>query len=164
MILLTGSTGFLGSHLARELHSTNSAYITTTRKGYNLTNATAVQTMMAKLQEHQYPSIVIHTAALTNVEWCQRDPVLAHDTNCLAVKNIVQAMPKDCRLIYISTDMIYSGPGPHRENSHTESPINMYGLSKYLGEFEAAQAPNHLILRTNFYGWRNKSLTDYIIK
>ena len=169
-ILVTGSTGFLGPHLMVALKDTYPDVVGVSRSGgsdyqYDLTDSNAVQHLLSRAS----PAVIIHAAAMTDVTRCQQEPELAVKVNSGAVKNIVTHMPDGCRLIYISTDMVYSGGGPHREFSKSENPINMYGLSKFMGEFEAARAKNHLILRTNMYGFgarikKSSSLVDFLVQ
>lgn len=52
------------------------------------------------------------------------------------------------RLIHVSTDCVFSHPGPHLEQE-TVSPVGIYGLSKAAGEI--TRAP-HLTVRTSFIG------------
>lgn len=166
-ILVTGSTGFLGPYLVKAFSDLGDIIETSrTSADYqcNLTQEAYVRMMM----EYANPDIIIHAAALTDIEECKKDPSRAIEVNCKATENLVRHAPLGCRFIYISTDMVYSGPGPHRENSRSESPLNMYGLSKYMGEFAAAKHGNHLIVRTNMFGFarseRKSSLVDFLIQ
>lgn len=167
-ILITGSTGFLGPYLMQAFSGLGDI-IGISRSGpgifhLDLTQRERVAQMMLDLK----PDIVIHAAAITDVEECRKNPTKAVEVNCKATENLVKHAPLDCRFVYISTDMVYSGPGPHRENSKSENPINMYGLSKYMGEFAAAKMANHLIVRTNMFGFskteRKSSLVDFFVQ
>jgi dTDP-4-dehydrorhamnose reductase len=117
--------------------------------------------------ENYTPGIIVHAAAMTNVDECGLHPHKAVIANAGMTENLVTHMSKECRFIYISTDMVYSGYGPHKEHSRSENPINMYGMSKFMGEFAAAKATNHLIVRTNLYGKalsaRKSSLVDFFL-
>ena len=67
----------------------------------------------------------------------------------MTIESIVDVLRefKDIFLIHISTDQLYSGEGPHIENKI--NPLNVYALTKRLGEIEASKVPSS-ILRTNF--------------
>ncbi len=167
-VLVTGATGFLGPYLLAEFIKNDTRAIGVSRSGSDyecdLMRADHVHSLMAKTN----PDVIIHAAAMTDVNKCQSNPDEAIKQNAGMTKIIVSLMPPGCRLIYISTDMVYSGTGPHKENSKSENPINMYGMSKFMGEFEAAKASKHLILRTNMYGFsrsKNKtsSLVDFLV-
>lgn len=112
------------------------------------------------------PNVVIHAAAITDIDLCEKQPELAHDVNVKATQNLVSALPNKCLLIYISTDQVYPDTsGPHREGS--EKPCNTYGITKLLGEQAAEGHNNTLILRTNIFGAsrspNRESLSDFFI-
>jgi dTDP-4-dehydrorhamnose reductase len=161
-ILVTGDTGLLGPYL-KMAFSRLGTVEGLARSSCDLTDWDSVRTWMAKTA----PQMIVHAAALTDIDECEKDPNKAVLYNCGMVENIAAHMPGNCRLIYISTDMVYSGNGPHREHSKSENPINMYGMSKFMGEFAAAKVQNHLIVRTNFYGSARSparsSLADFMI-
>lgn len=152
-VLITGATGFLGPYLMEGFSALDSDVIGVSKSAqarqHDLTDEESVRLLM----KDTCPTCVIHAAAMTNVDECEKNPRQAMLVNCVAVRNVVNYLPSGCRFIYISTDMVYSsGKTPHREFSISESPVNVYGLTKYLGEMEACKAPNHLVLRTSFYG------------
>ena len=97
------------------------------------------------------PDIVINTIAMTNVDQCELDHTLCFNTNIVPVKNFYFLnKKKSYKFIHISTDQVYSGNGPHYENS--EKPINSYGWSKMCADYIALNA-SALVLRTNFLGY-----------
>lgn len=163
--MVTGATGFFGPYLMEQI---GKDAVGVARKDADYCCDLTDKAKVMELMEMVKPSCIIHAAAMTDVNLCERTPDMAMSVNVLATRNIVQAMPKDCRIIYISTDMIYSGDyAPHKEFSVSESPLNQYGLSKSLGEFEAAKAKDWLILRTSMFGlaktYRPSSLIDWLI-
>jgi dTDP-4-dehydrorhamnose reductase len=88
---------------------------------------------------------------MTNVDACERHPALAWKNNVLTTRNLVdwcirQIMPP--YFVYISTDQLYDGPGPHNEAA--PSPINVYALTKLWAEDLVKQLQSHLILRLNY--------------
>ena len=112
------------------------------------------------------PDIVVHAAALTDVEGCERDEEAAEVANHRTTANIASSLPADTRLIYISTDQVYPNTtGVHCEG--TEAPENVYGRSKLAGEKVALTHPNSIALRTSFFGRSQTpgrhSLSDFII-
>lgn len=168
-ILITGANGFLGPHLMAAFRKSYTGVVGVARSGgadyqYDLTDPSAVQHLMDRVK----PSVVVHAAALTDVTQCEKNPNLAIKVNSEAVRNIVRSIAPDCKLINISTDMVYSGIGPHKEHSKSENPINMYGMSKFMGEFEAGKAHDYLNIRTNIIGFslgtkRPSSLVDSLV-
>ena len=81
------------------------------------------------------PDVVMHTAALTDVDRCEKDKELAFKINVEGTKAIAEAARKlNAFLIYVSTDYVFDGnKGMYRENDET-SPVNYYGYTKLLGE------------------------------
>ena len=112
------------------------------------------------------PDVVVHTVALTDVDACERDPGAAYAVSVLTTLHLADALaalPGDPMLVYISSDQVYSGRGPHRESE--ASPLNAYGAVKHAGELAAACVRRHLVVRTNFVGHSRggrPSYTDWL--
>ena len=115
------------------------------------------------------PDIIIHTAALTNVDACEADPQLAYQLNVGATLNIAKIANKlDAKLVHISTDQLFDGLGPWEKEEHTPSPLNVYGSTKLQAEEAVLKScPDALVIRTNFYGWGTHlrtSFSDWILR
>ena len=96
---------------------------------------------------------IIHTAAVTNVDQCEKDKKLCHDTNVKGTKNIIDlASSIKARLIYISTASVFSGKEGNYKESDLPDPKNYYNLSKLLGEQIVSEYSLGLILRINLIG------------
>ena len=95
---------------------------------------------------------VVHLAAFTDVDGCERDPDLAHAVNAEGTKNVAHAASETgARLIYISTDYVFDGRSqdPYREEDPV-APLNVYGETKEAGERYVRAVPGHLIVRTSW--------------
>ncbi|AEA46570.1 dTDP-4-dehydrorhamnose reductase [Archaeoglobus veneficus] len=81
------------------------------------------------------PDVIMHTAALTNVDKCEKEKELAFRINVEGTKAIAEAVRKlNSFLIYVSTDYVFDGrKGMYREEDET-NPVNYYGHTKLLGE------------------------------
>jgi len=82
------------------------------------------------------PEVVIHAAAMTDVDGCARDPDAAYRVNALGTQNVALACQSvGCAMLYISTNEVFDGrkTEPYLEFDAT-SPINAYGRSKLAGE------------------------------
>jgi dTDP-4-dehydrorhamnose reductase len=100
------------------------------------------------------PDIIIHCAALTDVDACERDPHRAWQVNVEAPQNIVRAIANQAiQLVYISTDMVFDGKRGNYIETDTPLPLNEYANTKLQGETVALLAPLALVFRTNIYGW-----------
>jgi len=81
------------------------------------------------------PDVIMHTAALTDVDRCEKEKELAFRINVDGTKAIAEAARElNSFLIYVSTDYVFDGSrGMYRENDET-NPVNYYGYTKLLGE------------------------------
>jgi dTDP-4-dehydrorhamnose reductase len=144
-VLITGSNGLLGQHLIPVfLEDSRYEVIASGRgpnrlpaqKGYtyeatNLRDATSVRHL---LEKHQ-PDIVIHAAAMTQVDDCERNKDACWDTNVSATRYLLQAAEKqNAFFIFLSTDFVFDGlQGPYVEEDIV-NPISYYGSSKVAAE------------------------------
>lgn len=110
------------------------------------------------------PDVVIHCAALTNMDLCEKDKDLAYKSNVLATKNLCEVF-NESKFVYISTDNTYGGGDYVYSESDNPSPNNIYGLTKLIGETQVRQlCKNHLIVRTNIYGWDNRNNSNSFLE
>ncbi|MGA2091471.1 MAG: dTDP-4-dehydrorhamnose reductase [Endomicrobiales bacterium] len=158
-ILITGITGQLGTALTDALEDDHEIIglckdsrcpdHTTIRA--DLTNWKAVYDAVTRIN----PDIVIHAAAQSNVDACQRDPDQAYRVNALGTRNIAAACQRfDAVMLYVSTDYVFSGTNAPKEG-YTEfdaqSPTSVYGQSKWQGEeFVRTLLNRYFIVRTSW--------------
>ena len=163
-VLVTGATGLLGPYLA-EAAAALGPVVTSGRRGgerpCDLTDGEAV----AGLVKEVGPGVVLHAAAMTDVDGCQADPEMADRVNRGAVETLARCLAPAARLIMISTDQVYPDtPGPHGEGE--AAPVNAYGRSKLAGERAALERNNTLVARTNLFGPSRTparaSLSDFV--
>jgi dTDP-4-dehydrorhamnose reductase len=99
------------------------------------------------------PNLILHLAAETNLEFCERNPTVAIATNATATMTLAQlAESCDATLVYISTAGVFDGTksGLYTEEDRP-NPIMVYGATKYLGEeLVRALCRRHFIVRA---GW-----------
>lgn len=160
-MLVTGAQGQLGRELEQVLIGED--LILADHADYDLRDRSIGQ-KIAK----QYPHIIIHAAAFTNVDGCERDPLTAFQVNACGTRRVAQgAASIGARLVYISTDYVFDGmqTSPYTETDQVH-PLNMYGWSKLLGEQEAQEAcPDALIVRTSWlYGVHGKNFVKTILQ
>jgi dTDP-4-dehydrorhamnose reductase len=144
-ILLTGSNGLLGQKLVGLLSQMPEIELFATAKGANRLHYSAGYTYLPmditdKNQvittiEKVAPNVVIHTAAMTNVDQCESERELCWEMNVNAVNFLIEACKNtNAFLIHLSTDFIFDGgAGPYDENAKP-SPISYYGESKLAAE------------------------------
>lgn len=157
-VLVTGANGMLGLDLCPLLEQAGHTVLRTDigfREGMTIPeweplDITDTAAVLACIAKHK-PDTVIHTAAYTDVDGCERDPERACRINGLGTWNIAAACAEnDARLVFISTDFVFDGAKttPYTEFD-TPHPLNHYGTSKLAGEkFVAQLCRRHFILRT----------------
>lgn len=140
---MSGGTGLLG----QELKKLDESIITPTRKEMDITK---YETLINQIKKHE-PKIFLHLAAFTDNRKLQNDPENAIYTNIIGTANATLACIKtNIKLVYVSTDYVYSGKkGNYKENDEL-NPVNKYAWSKLGGECSVMQYRNSLIIRTSF--------------
>lgn len=129
-ILITGAAGQVGHALVAALQPQHTV-IPFTHATVDLSQiAAAIRVVEAE------PDLVIHAAAMTNVDGCARDPDQALLVNGLGTRHVALACQKlDVPLVYISTNEVFDGRAtqPYLEYD-SPRPSNPYGYSKWVGE------------------------------
>ena len=142
-ILVTGAFGTVGS----EIRKLDSSLICPTRKELDITNLSQIESNFEKYR----PDVVLHLAAASRKEFDQ-DPKLGLSDNIIGTANIALACAKfNVKLVYVSTDYVYVGDGPHIETEPIAGP-NSFSWSKIGGECAVQIVPKHLILRPSMGG------------
>lgn len=144
-ILITGSNGLLGQKLIDLYVQTEGVELIATSRGnnryptkkgyiYATMDVSDVRNVMDVITKYQ-PHTVIHTAAMTNVDECEKDREGAERLNVDAVEYVVEAANEvGAHLIHLSTDFIFDGQnGPYTEDDEP-NPISYYGETKLAAE------------------------------
>jgi dTDP-4-dehydrorhamnose reductase len=146
-IMLTGGRGMLGRTLQKRL--ARHEIVVADLPDWDITDADA---FLAKTAEAM-PDVVVHCAAMTKVDDCEKSRELAFKLNEEGTRNVAVAC-KACgaRLIAISTDYVFSGEPPREPWAWSETdiprPRTVYGASKFAGEQMAQMIlPEAVILR-----------------
>ena len=100
------------------------------------------------------PDIVINTAAITNVEYCELNPEEAYASNVHFASQVATVCKNlDISLVHISTDHLFSGSNSYSTEDQFLSPVNVYARTKALAEeIVIAEFDKSTIIRTNFFG------------
>lgn len=131
-VLVTGVNGQLGYDVVRELERRNHIPVATDIEEMDITDKDSV---MKYIKDAQVDA-VIHCAAYTAVDNAEDNRELCQKINEKGTENIALACKAlDAKMIYISTDYVFDGEGMDFRNPDDEcAPLNVYGLTKYLGE------------------------------
>ena len=131
-ILVTGSTGQLGSDVVKELLKRGYSTLSPNRSELNLCSEDKIRNYIL----NSNCEAIVHCAAYTQVDKAEDEKDLCIKINATATKHIAKcAKILDIPMIYISTDYVFDGTkdGKYTENDET-NPINIYGESKLAGE------------------------------
>ncbi len=143
-IVITGCKGQLGQALQRAL--AEEQLLGLDLPEWDMTNPACVQTVV----EFQ-PDIVIHAAAMTNVDACEQDPEAAFRVNVLGTHHIALACGQSgAAMVHVSTNEVFDGTlGRPYYEWDTPGPKSVYARSKAAAEFYVRTLLNHFyIVRT----------------
>ncbi|MBD3296185.1 MAG: dTDP-4-dehydrorhamnose reductase [Candidatus Omnitrophica bacterium] len=175
-ILITGSNGMLGGELCGVLGKGNEVF------GLDLSDAGTGGKELegffkADISSGQglkdifgstRPDVVIHAAAMTDVDGCERYKEKAEQINVTGTRNVAEASNAvNADMVYISTDFVFGGRAsePYSESDKT-SPLSCYGRTKLQGEDMVRQrAGRWSIIRTSWlYGPGGRNFVDTVIR
>lgn len=140
-ILVTGSNGLLGQKITDLVLAGTHIELIASSRGENRhpvkTGYTYLDLDMLDGDQLRHavashrPDAIINTAAMTNVDACERDPEGCRKLNVEAVAQLVALCEEfGSQLIHLSTDFIFDGEdGPYAEDARP-NPLSLYGQSK----------------------------------
>lgn len=171
-VLITGASGMLGATLVKLWSKKYDVFATghndfpeNPAKNYKVYELRSKS--YAELIEWAEPEIIVHCAAITNVDYCEDNPDEAMFINGESVRKLLESAP-DAKLIFISTDFVF----PCQTHLVTEnSPIgaeNIYGKSKEYGEsFIQNSTGNNCSIRLTIVGkninTRKQGFAEWIV-
>ena len=172
---ITGASGMLGTALVACLSKKHDIFATSRNQGvkgkniewdcFDLTNITLLNKWLDKIK----PNLIIHCAAIVDVDACEDDVETATKLHFETTKFIAEYLERNNdALIYISTDSVFDGKKQtsYRE-SDVASPLNVYAKTKFMGEEPVQSMSKGLVLRTNIVGWTqegNNSFAEWILE
>lgn len=143
-IFITGANGLLGQKLVEQLVQKEEFEVIASGKGpcrltgegykyvsLDITDPDQVNQVLGEIK----PEIIIHGAAITNVDSCEQNQEACYEVNVKATEYLVRA-GELCKshFIYVSTDFIFSGETGPLDESAEPSPVNFYGETKLEAE------------------------------
>jgi len=153
-VTVLGANGQLGSDVC--LAFAERGWIVRPLIHTDLDIAIATERQMSEILGDGAPSVVVNTAAFTDVPRCEIEPERAFAVNAEAVRRLGRACGTlGARFMHLSTDYVFDGAKrvPYVE-SDAPHPIQVYGTTKLAGEgFASAEAPRWSVVRTSgLYG------------
>jgi dTDP-4-dehydrorhamnose reductase len=174
-VVVTGAAGMLGTAVIDRLAGRHEVIATDLAAGYrrkgvrwslfDLCDRDALKRFLFA----ERPDLVVHTAALVDVERCEQDPSAAERLHVDTTDVISRTLAGwNGSLIYISTDSVFDGrkDGPYDEGDHP-APPNTYARTKLRGEAACLTLERSTVLRTNIFGWsraERMSFAEWVLR
>jgi len=166
-ILITGGSGLLGKALmetAPSEYSISATYFPNepdvlTGAGFfklDITNKSEVLSSIKRIN----PDVIIHTAAIGNVDYCEKNKDVSWVTNVEGTKNIIEAAGEcNAKIIYISSNAVFDGNNPPYKEEDDVSPLSYYGETKVVCErlIRNSGLDNAIVRAILMYGWHNSA-------
>jgi dTDP-4-dehydrorhamnose reductase len=153
--MITGSSGNLGI----ELLKIDDKIIGPKRLDFDILN----KDQMKNFFEKNNISKVIHCAALTDTSKCEKDIVSCIDTNIIGTLNLIKMQQIfNFKIIYISTDYVFSGSKGEYKPDDPINPISAYSKSKASAELAVRMNHNNLVIRTSFFPLKFKHSAAFV--
>jgi dTDP-4-dehydrorhamnose reductase len=164
-ILITGSNGLLGQKLVSYCQQNKIDFKATSlgenrnsgcpENAYTQMDITDADQVMAVISEN-HPTHVIHTAAMTNVDQCENDPVGCEEINVKATENLVIACNANrSHFQLLSTDFVFDGEKGNYQEEDQMNPLSVYAKSKVDAEkivAEKSTSPWSIVRTIIVYG------------
>jgi dTDP-4-dehydrorhamnose reductase len=154
-LIITGASGFLGGHIFSQaekqyqcvgtFNNYSTAHNIPNWRQIDLCNFFDVFELITNIK----PDVIMHSAANSNLDDCEKNPEHAQAANVLATGHLVSAARQvNARFIYVSTDMVFDGAGSlYKENDRT-NPLSVYGQTKLQAEEVVQRFENSAIVRS----------------
>jgi|UniRef100_A0A7C6EK18 dTDP-4-dehydrorhamnose reductase len=153
-IFITGSQGCLGIAMQSLLRKENVNHLGVDIQQLDISDFKRLNETIINYK----PDIILHFAALSDVDTCEREPEMAFRINALATLGIATIARKlNAKLLYTSTNFVFDGntEKPYYEYDQP-NPISEYGKTKYLGEKYIREVNNRFyIVRTSWLFGKN---------
>lgn len=166
---ITGGSGLLGQRLSTvadnddEIVLSHNANPTKNTVKCDITNLDEVKQVINR----EKPDVIIHCAAMTNVDLCEDEIEKAYLINGEGSGNMAQAAEEiNAKIIYVSTDFVFDGQTGFYKENDTVNPLGIYAKSKYDGEVQVQKySTNWAIARVSvLYGWHERqNFTTWIV-
>ncbi len=154
-ILITGGSGFVGGHLLAQAQTSYEVHALYNKNPSQIKNIVTHQfdlsdvSQIRNILDNITPDIIIHTAAIANLDQCEENPDAAVLVNLKATEALANwAHKTGTRFIFTSTDMVFDGVNGNYTESDPPNPISLYSNTKVSAEqFIVANISNYVIAR-----------------
>lgn len=148
-VLCTGANGMLGTEIKRVFEQHNRSILCTDKDTLDVTHKGQIYDYIRWLPF--IPNYILHLAAETDLEYCQNHKKEAHLTNEIGTMYMVDvAKSLKIPMVYISTAGIFDGKKDQYREDSEPNPVNVYGLTKLMGERFVEAYEAHYIFRMSW--------------
>ena len=169
-VLLTGASGLLGSNICYVLKN---KFALTAVFHQNFIKSSGFDVFKLDITKEEEckkfiekfnPDIIIHCAAVTDLDLCESNKRYAFDVNTGGTKNLLKFVDKHTHFIFISTDNVYGGKNKFSDENTKLNPLNVYAESKKKAEHIVFNSGlNYSILRTTIFGWHRYRIDSSLL-
>jgi dTDP-4-dehydrorhamnose reductase len=145
-VAITGAAGLFGRGLAAAF-STRHQVFPLTHADADITDAESIGAALDRV----HPDLVVHSAAIPDLDICEADPAKALRVNYQGTCNVADAVRRlGAGLAHISTDAVFGGrkAAPYVETDPT-APITVYGRTKVQAEEAVKNLERYWIFRVS---------------
>jgi dTDP-4-dehydrorhamnose reductase len=180
-VLITGANGLVGQSLISLMTKDAAFKVYGLSKGKkrisyytenftyydaDITEKTILEEIILKIN----PDIIVHTAALTQIDECEQNKELCYKINVEGTQNLLDIAEKtQAHFIFLSTDFVFDGlNGPYQEKD-TPNPVSYYGNSKLTGEqlVQSCSVPWTIVRTVLVYGYhkgmRRNNIVSWVV-
>lgn len=160
-LLVTGASGFLGNRIANFYSGKYEVYA----PAHAEMDITDEESVLAAFGSF-HPDFVIHSAAISDLAMCEKEPEKSWRINVDGSRNIAAASAKfHAKCLLCSSDQVYFGSkvnGLHNEDEIVD-PVNLYGKGKRRAEEDCLnENPECVLLRLSWmYDIRTKNRHEH---
>lgn len=152
-VMVAGAEGMLGSEVMKLLGSTGVGF---DLPDFDITDSRCVTSAIKEVR----PDVILNTSALTDVDYCEKNPDAAESVHHTGVKNLVDT---GIRVVTVSTDQVFTnGSTRYLLESDPTQAANVYAATKLRGEAAALVNPGNTVVRTSWL-FGAKGLLPWIV-
>lgn len=153
-VMVVGSSGMLGSEIMKLLADSGIGF---DLPDFDVTDFDCVAAAVNRVK----PDVILNTSAITDVDYCEKNPGEAENVHHTGVRNLAVT---GIRLVTVSTDHVFTHGGDrYLLESDTTDPVNIYAASKLRGERAALEHQGNAVVRTSWL-FGGKGLLPWIIR
>lgn len=172
--LITGATGFAGSHLLDRLSARGPVWAWSHARPRAAADDGRVRWQAVDVRDREAirraladarPSVIYHCAGIADVRESWRDPALALHVNVIGTHNVLEAVQASglaCQVLVTGSGLIYTPSSAPIKEDHPIGPSTIYGVSKLGQEFAAQQSTIPVFISRPFNHAGPRQSTAYV--